>query len=325
VIGEQFTGDFVVSTRAYGFGGLPTTLAYELNDLPGVKAATGIQVGQARIDGDDTPVTVVDPATVGALFDLDVVAGSIDALDDQGLLLSKAEAKSSGRALGDTVTIQFLDGSSHVLHVVGIYAKDELANKFTIAKSLYSTSGGDQFDFSIFVVAERGASKGDVEDAIRAVVVDYPMAKVETRNGYVESQARQIDTFVNLVYGLLALAVIIAVFGIANTLSLSVYERTRELGLLRAVGATRGQIRSMVRWESVITALLGAAQGVLVGTALGWAVVYSLRDQGFGKFSLPVVTLLVVLVFAVVCGVLAATRPAARAAKLDVLASIHSE
>lgn len=126
-------------------------------------------------------------------------------------------------------------------------------------------------------------------------------------------------------YGLLALAVIIAVFGIANTLSLSVYERTRELGLLRAVGATRGQVRSMIRWESVITALLGAVQGIVVGCVLGWAVVLALRDQGFQEFTLPLTTLAFVLVIAIVCGVVASARPARRAARLDVLEAIHSE
>ncbi|MGB8860184.1 MAG: FtsX-like permease family protein [Ilumatobacteraceae bacterium] len=325
IIGEQFTGDLVVSTKTFGFGGLPTTLAYELGDVPGVAAATGIQLGQARIDGADKAVTVVDPATVGELFDMQFVSGAVTALDDQGLLVSRDQAGTSHLAMGDTVKIEFLNGTSRTLKVEGIYAKDEMAGAFTISKSLYATSGGDQFDFSVFLIADRGASMSAVESAVRSVVDAYPMSKLETRHGYIESQAAQIDTFVNLVYGLLALAVVVAVFGIANTLSLSVYERTRELGLLRAVGATRAQVRSMVRWESVVTALLGAVQGVVVGTLLGWAVVLALRDQGFGEFIVPYFTLAVVLIVAVVCGVVAATRPASRASRLDVLASIHSE
>lgn len=148
---------------------------------------------------------------------------------------------------------------------------------------------------------------------------------IRGKSGYIASQAAQIDTFVNLVYGLLALAVIIAVMGIANTLSLSVYERTREFGLLRAVGASRRQIRSIVRMESEITALLGAVQGVVIGVVLGWAVVFALRDQWFSKFSVPIFTIAVVLVIAIVCGILAAARPARRAARLDVLGAIATQ
>ncbi len=146
---------------------------------------------------------------------------------------------------------------------------------------------------------------------------------IRGKSGYIASQAAQIDTFINLVYGLLALDVIIAVMGIANTLSLSVYERTREFGLLRAVGASRRQIRSIVRMESEITAL--RVQGVVIGVVLGWAVVFALRDQWFSQLSVPIFTIAVVLVIAIVCGVLAAARPARRAARLDVLGAIANQ
>jgi len=177
----------------------------------------------------------------------------------------------------------------------------------------------------VYVKLASGADAKQVEREMHALVDAYPTAKLQSRTAYIDQQASQIDTFVNLVYGLLALAVIIAVIGIANTLSLSVYERTREIGLLRAVGATRRQVRSMVRWESVITAVLGAVQGIVIGVVLGWAVVIALRDQGFREFTLPVTTLLTVLVLSMVCGVIAAARPARRAARLDVLSAIHSE
>lgn len=181
------------------------------------------------------------------------------------------------------------------------------------------------FVFSIFLRLDDGASATDVESALDAALAPYPMAELQSREGYIDAQAASIDTLVNLIYGLLALAVVIAVFGISNTLSLSVYERTRELGLLRAVGATRGQVRSMIRWESVITALLGAVQGVVVGSALGYAVVVALRDQGFEEFTLPIGTLGFVLLVGILCGVIAAARPARRAARLEVLAAIASE
>ena len=324
IIGQQFVGDFVLSTNTFGFGGLPTSLAPELGRIDGVEAATGIQIGLARVDGSGKGVTVVDPATVGKVFDLGMAAGSVEALDERGVLISRAESERRNLVMGDTVTLAFLDGSTHETTVEGIYDKDELAGAYTISKSLYTQGGGDQFDFAIYITLAPGASPSDVERQLREVTATYPTAELESRTSYIDSQAEQIDAFVNLVYGLLALAVVIAVFGIANTLSLSVYERTHELGLLRAVGATRRQVRSMVRWEAVITALLGAVQGVVIGVLLGWAVIVALRDQGFRTFSVPVSSLVVVLVVAIVCGVVAAARPARRAARLDILQAIST-
>ncbi len=325
VFAKQFTGDFVVSTQSFGFGGLPVKLAPELAQLPGVRAATGVQLGLAKVDGKDQVFSVVDPATVGKLFDLKMLSGTIESLDQQGVLISKKTADSSHLGMGDTVEMTMLNGNAFHLKVLGIYEKDELARQYTIAKSLYAQSGGDQYDFSIYVAMASGADESKLESALTKAVAPYPTAKVESKSGYIASQAAQIDTFVNLVYGLLALAVIIAVMGIANTLSLSVYERTREFGLLRAVGASRRQIRSIVRMESEITALLGAVQGVVIGVVLGWAVVFALRDQGFSKLSVPIPTIVVVLVIAIGCGIVAAARPARRAARLDVLGAIATE
>ncbi len=325
VFAKQFTGDFVVSTQSFGFGGLPVKLAPELAQLPGVKAATGVQLGLAKVDGKDQIFSVVDPATVGKLFDLKMLSGTIESLDEQGVLISKKTADSSNLGMGDTVEMTMLNGNAFHLKVLGIYEKDELARQYTIAKSLYAHSGGDQYDFSVYIAMTPGADESKVESELTQAAAPYPTAKVESKSGYIESQAAQIDTFVNLVYGLLALAVIIAVMGIANTLSLSVYERTREFGLLRAVGASRRQIRSIVRMESEITALLGAVQGVAIGVVLGWAVVFALRDQGFSKLSVPILTIVVVLVIAILCGILAAARPARRAARLDVLGAIATQ
>ncbi len=254
-----------------------------------------------------------------------MLSGTLESLDDQSVLISHKTADGSKLGMGDTVEMTLLDGRTHTLTVTGIYEKDELAGPYTVAKSLYAQGGGDQYDFSIYVAIAPGADEATVAQEIATTVTPYPTAKLESRSGYIESQAAQIDTFVNLVYGLLALAVIIAVIGIANTLSLSVYERTHEFGLLRAVGASRRQIRSIVRMESEITALLGAVQGVVIGVVLGWAVVFALRDEGFSKLSVPILTIVVVLVIAIVCGIVAAARPARRAARLDVLSAIATE
>jgi putative ABC transport system permease protein len=211
------------------------------------------------------------------------------------------------------------------VNVAGIYKKAELAGPYTVSQGLYAQSGADQYDFSIFVRKKEGVSDADAEAAIRQVAAPYPNAEVKSRTQYINDQAKQIDTFVNLIYGLLFLAVLIAAFGIANTLSLSIYERTRELGLVRAVGGTRRQIRATVRWESVITALLGAVQGIIIGILLGYAVTLALSDQGLNSFTLPIGALIVILVIAFLIGVIAAIRPARRAARLDVLRAVTVE
>lgn len=322
---KQFTGDFVVSTDSFGFGGLPPELAIRIGALPEVQDAAGVQLGLAKIEGSDEVVSVVDPLPASRIFDFQFVAGDASDLTDQGILLSKSRAEKLGRQMGDTLALTMLDGVDRTVTVQGIYTKSELAGPFTITKELYAQSGADQFDFSVFATKADGVSESDAEEAIRAITDQYPTAKLESRSAYIESQASQIDQFVNLVYGLLALAVIIAVFGIANTLSLSVYERTRELGLLRAVGMSRSQVRSTVRWESVLTSLLGTLQGILVGILLGYAVILALRDQGLNTFTVPVTAMVVVVFLAVVAGIVAAIRPARRAAKLDVLQAIATE
>jgi putative ABC transport system permease protein len=155
-------------------------------------------------------------------------------------------------------------------------------------------------------------------------VDQYGFGKVQTREEYIDAQAKQFTAFINLVYGLLGLSVFIAAFGILLTMLLSVFERRRELALSRAVGMSKRQVRSMVRWEAVITSLLGAIQGVIVGSALGFACYWALRDQGFEKFAYPVGTVIVVAVLAAFIGVLAAIIPARRATKVNVVEAIST-
>ena len=322
---QQFTGDFVVSTQSFGFGGLPVTVAEQLNELPEVEAAAGVQIGVARVDGSDSALSVVDPVPAARLFDFEYVAGALTDLTDDSIQVSENRADDDNLELGSMLSVQLLDGSTRDLPVSGIYGRDDLAGPYTVSKGLYAQTGADQFDFSVFILKADGVSDEQAEAAITQVASAYPSAKVQSRDDYITSQAAQIDFFVNLVYALLALSVIIAIVGIAITLSLSVYERTRELGLVRAVGGTRPQVRRTIRWESVITALLGAVQGIAIGILLGWAVSLALREEGLSKFTLPWVALIVVLVLAIVVGVLAAIWPAYQAAKVDVLRAVTTE
>jgi putative ABC transport system permease protein len=192
-----------------------------------------------------------------------------------------------------------------------------------ITSAAYAKNFTDAFDFQVYVSTKGGVTPANTA-AIKQVMHQYPGPKVETRDQYKASQAAQINQFLNLVYVLLFFAIVIALFGIANTLGLSIIERRHELGLLRAVGMTRRQLRSSVRWESVIIALLGTLLGLVIGVVFAWAMVKALADQGIDKFSVAPAQLLLIVILAALFGVLAAVWPARRAAKLDVLASISS-
>lgn len=330
VVAEQFTGDFVVATDMYGFGGLPTELAARLAAMPEVATATGVRTGVAEVaaaggGASAQAYVAIDPVPASAMFDIGVETGDVAALDDHGVLVLASEAEARQVALGDTLTFHFPDGSTRPLTVEGTYSNDELAGKFVVTQALHESTGADQYDFSVYVEAGPGADTAAVRSAIGAVVAGYPNADLMSKAEYTDDMAAQIDPIVNLMYALLALAVGIALFSIANAMALSVHERMREIGLLRAVGMDRGQIRSAIRWEAVLIALVGTLTGLLIGVFFGWALSVTLRGAGLTAFSLPVVALVVIGALAVVGGVLAVTRPARRAARTDVLRAITTE
>jgi putative ABC transport system permease protein len=182
-----------------------------------------------------------------------------------------------------------------------------------------------QLDQYVFIKLARDVSPAEGRKAIDTVIKAYPNAELQDRTEFKDAQAAQINQLLGLIYVLLALAVVIALIGIANTLALSIYERTRELGLLRAVGMSRRQLRSTVRWESVIISLLGTLLGLAIGLFFGWAVVEALADQGITKFAPPGGQLVLVVIIGGIAGVIAAIGPARRAAKLDVLRAVSSE
>ena len=180
-------------------------------------------------------------------------------------------------------------------------------------------------DVVVLVDLADGVSETDGLAAVTAVTERNAAPEAQTRSEYIDSMGSEIDQMLFFVYGMLALAVLIALMGIANTLSLSIHERTRELGLLRAVGQTRREVRSTVRWESVIVAIFGTLGGIGLGVFLGWGLMRALvAQEGFGTFAAPIGSLAVVLVLAALAGVVAAWRPSRRAGQLDILTAIAS-
>ena len=176
----------------------------------------------------------------------------------------------------------------------------------------------------VFVKATPGTDLTQEAQQLKTALAAVPTAEVKTAQEYKDSLVGQVNSLLNLVYGLLAMSVIISLFGIVNTLVLAVYERTREIGLLRAIGSSRRQVRATVRYESVITSIVGALMGIVVGTAFAWVVTTKFAGQGI-TFSIPGGQLVVFLVVGVIVGVIAAILPARRAARIDILEAIHYE
>jgi putative ABC transport system permease protein len=322
IFGNQFRGDFVVSVDNFGFGGLSPQLADDLNQLPEVDTATGIGVNYALVDGKGKTVTVIDPSTVATVFDLGFISGQVTDLTPEGVLLSKSKAEKEGLSVGSPFELTLTDGTPKTLTVQGVYKEDDLAGSITVDRHLFDGSSVDQYDFGVFITKAKGVSEADAEAAIAQVAKKYPNGKLQSRTDYINEQAQGVQQIVNIIYLLLALSVIIAAVGIVITLVLSVFERRRELGLVRAVGMTRPQVRSSVRWESVITASLGTVQGIIVGLLLGYAVVVALRSQGLSTYAVPWGAIIGVVVLAFIIGVLAAVYPAYKATRVDILDAI---
>jgi putative ABC transport system permease protein len=323
IFGKQFVGDYVVKTDDFtGFGGLSPDLADQLNKVPQVQAAAGIGVKLAKINGKGGTVTLVDPSTVGEVFDLHLTSGSYADLSTSSMMVSDKRAKSDKLKIGDVVKINLTGLGELPLTIIGTYSSDELAGSYVLNRALYANTSGSYFDFSVFINTAPGVTAAQAEAAIKPLVVQYGSGELQSRAQYIDAQASSINQLLALIYGLLALSIIIAAVGIVITLLLSVYERRREIGLLRAVGMTRGQVRSTVRWESVITSMLGAVLGVILGLFSGYLLVLSLRDQGITVFSVPVLSTIVILVVSFIVGVIAAVIPARRATKVDIIEAI---
>ncbi len=325
IIDDSFVGDIVIDSGTFGFGGLSPELAERLNELPEVDSASGVRVGFGEIDGEAQTIFGVDPATMGDIVDVGVLAGSVEDLGANEIAVHLEFAESRGWAMGDPIDVLFPESGPQQLKLAMIYERNELAGNFIIGSEAFEAHIPAVFDFQVYVLLNEAFTTAEAQLAVEAVAIDYANAEVQDLTEYKQAQADQINQLLSLIYALLFLAIIIALIGIANTLALSILERTHELGLLRAVGMTRRQLRSSIRWESVIIALLGTTLGAAVGVFFGWVMVRALADDGFTELRLPLDQLVVVVILAVVAGVIAATQPARRAAKMNVLKAIAAE
>ena len=321
----------IVVINKDGFTPISPESARAIEQVPGVEAVSPLKNSQAKVEGvDGKPfMSGIDPGTFGRVWDADIDKGPPDMLTTLGageIALEKGYAESNNFDVGDTLEVTTPIGRKLELHVAGTFVdKGAVFGDFIVTADRVVRDFGQRDDSMQFVALQPGtdvdATKQRVE---RLLDMRFPIAEAQDRQEFKDNIAGQIDQFLFLIYALLSLSVIVSLFGIVNTLVLSIHERTRELGMMRAIGTPRKLVRRMVRYESVITALIGAALGLAVGFVLGVVTTVALEDEGF-LLSIPVVSLAVFAVLAVVAGVLAAIPPARRASRLDVLEALAYE
>jgi putative ABC transport system permease protein len=325
MINSAVRADFVVSSGAVdGTSGFSPAIERSLNALPQVSTTAGIRTGMVKIYGKVTSVDASDPVKAAALFDIGVTQGRLANMTASGIAVSTQVAGSQHLRIGSPVAVTFPVTGTKTYIVQVIYSVRALAGDYILPLAAAEANFPQALDMNVFVKLAPGVSAAAGRSAIESVLSSYPNATVMDQTQYKAQAEQSVNTLLNMVYALLALAVIIALIGIANTLALSIYERTRELGLLRAVGTTRGQVRSIVRSEAVIISLFGAIEGLVLGIVFGCAIVAAMHSLGY-QLSIPVTQLIAVAVLAGLAGIVAAILPSRRAARLNILQAVTTE
>lgn len=322
-IQRTFSADYLVS-NAIG-SDFSASIADDIAKIPGVGTVSRVRWGTQKLGGQDQWMAAIDPATFGDVQVVDMASGKLTDLRDGGLLVDESYAKDHKLAVGSTIEGAIADKPMR-LTVDGVFKRSAgIPAETIVSLGTWSAAGNPAKDSQVYVNRAEGADATAVGGAIDALIADLPTVSMKDIQSYAAEQSKPIDQMLAIIYALLGLAVIIAILGIVNTLALSVIERTREIGLLRAVGLSRRQLRTMLRLESVVIALLGAALGVGLGVAFGVAIQRALSDEGFTALRIPWVQLVAFVVLAGVVGVLAALWPGRRAARLNILEAISTE
>jgi putative ABC transport system permease protein len=306
---------------ATGSGELSNAADSLASHVPGVTATGSVYQGQFEFQNSLSQLTGVSTDNLAATVNLRMASGTSAALAQGELLIDSTTAQNKHLAVGDTVPARFALTGKTTLRIGGIYQSNALIGSYLV---------GSAFFMSHYTARPPGAlllrTTGTTADnAVTSALAPFPNIQVQTKAQFEQAQVSSINQILGLVYALLALAVIIALIGIVNTLMLSVFERTREIGLLRAVGMRRRQVRTMIRSEAVILAIFGAIIGIIIGTGMGVALVSSLKNQGITDTVVPFSSLVIFLILAALLGLVAASWPGRRAAKLDVLAAIAAQ
>ncbi len=326
VLSDNTNADLYVATSSAQAPGFSPSVIDTVQDVEGVDEISGTGWGQARFDKADNSYSAVDPTNAEEVMNLNVSQGSISDLGKDGVVVAKEAATTNGWKMGDTITAEFAASGKHKLNVVGVYeGKGWVGDDFILSLDQQNAFAGPQLVGTALVTIAKGADQATVQSAIDDALASHPDAKVLDQEGFEKEASGFIDQLLVFMTVMLLLAVLIALLGIVNTLALSVFERTRELGLLRAVGMTRSQVRAMVRWESAVISLIGAVSGAALGIGIGLALSQVLKDEGIKAISIPTGQIALYVALAAVAGVVAAIGPARSAAKVDVLKAVVTD
>ena len=324
-VNDLFTGDYAI-TAQNNFSPIPVDAAEAAANAPGVTAVGNVRTGETLVFGEVSFSTAVDPG-MAQVITMDWKEGSqavFSELGENGVFVDDSFADEHDLELGSPVELTFANGTAKEFAVIGIFDPPTGGSPFgsvTMSAAVWDSQTPQPRNLYSFVKMEGGATDAN-QAALDEALADFPNAKAQTRQEFIDNQISGLSSVLNILYVLLALSVIVSLFGIINTLVLTVFERTREIGMLRAIGMTRRQVRRMIRHESVITALIGAALGIVLGIVLA-ALLIARVD--FLVFSFPTSQVIVFVIAAIVVGIVAAIFPARRAAKLDPLEAIAYE
>lgn len=319
--GSTVAADFVVS--ATNEGDFSPGLAEEIGALPEFDEVSAFRFGNVRIGGDEKGMAGANLTVVADLFDIEVQAGDPAASANPAtVLLTQEAAHEHGVSVGDPLVVEFASTGEQTLTIGAIYDNEFLVGHYMIDLSGWDQNFAVQDDNFVAVKTAQGVDPATADAALAPIEDAFPQLRVETQAEANERVAGQVDSLLVIINVFLGLAIMIALLGITNTMALSVLERTQEIGLMRAIGLTGGQTRSMIQLEAAVVSLFGALLGVLVGLAFGWVAVIAIPDSVISRLTIPAVTLAVCVVIATIAGLIAASLPARRAARLNILDAI---
>ncbi len=326
IFDESLQADFTIYSATFGPPvGFSPNVAIEAAEVDGVALTSPVRYGFWRYEKATKDLAAVDPSTYGELVSLGEGGEQLAGLGTNEVLIQEDTAADLGVGPGDELAMEFASSGVQQIEVAGTYESGDVTGDIIISLDTWPLHFNQKLDDAVFLKLAEGADPDSVRADIQEIVAGYPNIELQDQTEFKEAQSGQIDQLLGLITALLALALFIAVLGITNTLALSVFERTHEIGLLRAVGMTRRQTRRMIRWESVIIAVIGGLMGMAVGIFFGWSFVRALADEGITDFAIPGGQLVGYVVAAGFAGVLAAIPPARRAARLNVLEAIATE